>query len=273
MAVGTGIADAVTGIPGSKSHATAPGNNTPSKNNAPAKGNSPSKGSTGQGTATKVRGHASVAGDWNVREAGRTLVGELGRELWVHAKDGTFETVGDSGAEFIRTEKGDLILSHQQTEELLAVGRITEPADAPTVPNNTPAVSETISAASENTTAIPGNAPTISPYDPANDPTPFGDAVRKWDAAMAKLDAQARADLLNASVSFDRNRQMQETVSQISRTSISTQNIRPSINMGGNTFNITCPGVTSQAVMREVKTALNREFNGLHNFADQWVRQ
>ncbi len=273
VAVGTGIADAVnSGIPGSKSHTTASGNNTPSKNNAPAKGNSPSKGSIGQGTATKVRGHASVAGDWNVREAGRILVGELGRELWVHAKDGTFETVGDSGAEFIRTEKGDLILSHQQTEELLAVGRITEPADAPTVPNNTPAVSETISAASENTTAIPGNAPTISPYDPANDPTPFGDAVRKWDAAMAKLDAQARADLLNTSVvSYDRDRQIQETINRINNTSISTQNVRPNINVGG--ISITCPGVTSQAVMREVKTALNREFNGLHNFADQWVRQ
>ncbi len=273
VAVGTGIADAVnSGIPGSKSHTTASGNNTPSKNNAPAKGNSPSKGSIGQGTATKVRGHASVAGDWNVREAGRILVGELGRELWVHAKDGTFETVGDSGAEFIRTEKGDLILSHQQTEELLAVGRITEPADAPTVPNNTPAVSETISAASENTTAIPGNAPTISPYDPANDPTPFGDAVRKWDAAMAKLDAQARADLLNTSVvSYDRDRQIQETINRINNTSISTQNVRPNINVGG--ISITCPGVTSQAVMREVKTALNREFNGLHNFADQWVRR
>ena len=80
-------------------------------------------------------------------------------------------------------------------------------------------------------------------------------------------------EVINTNVSFDRNRQMQETVSQISRTSISTQNIRPSINLGGNTFNITCPGVSSQAVMREVKTALNREFNGLHNFADQWVRR
>ena len=265
VAVGTGIADAVTGIPGSKSHATAPGNNTPSKNNAPAKGNSPSKGSTGQGTATKVRGHASVAGDWNVREAGRTLVGELGRELWVHAKDGTFETVGDSGAEFIRTEKGDLILSHQQTEALLAVGHITVPSNTPTVPKSTPSVPG-------NTTTIPEPAPAILPYDPANDPTPFGDAVRKWDAAMAKLDAQARADLLNTSVvSYDRDRQIQETINRINNTSISTQNVRPNINVGG--ISITCPGVTSQAVMREVKTALNREFNGLHNFADQWIRQ
>ena len=80
------------------------------------------------------------------------------------------------------------------------------------------------------------------------------------------------ADFLKANASYERSKQIHETLKQISHTNISTQNIRPNINMGGNTFQITCPGVTSQAVMREVKNALTREFTGLHNYADQLSR-
>lgn len=232
-ASGTGIDNAInSGIPKSQSHTTASRNNTPAKNSA-------GKGSS----TTKIKGRAGVTGDWDVKEAGRTLTGELGRELWVHAKDGTFETVGDNGAEFIHTEKGDIIFNHLQTEELLSKGRITRHRDT--------------------SAGIP--------YDPWKDPTPFGDAVRKWDAAMAEMDARAKEDFLRTNAAYDRSRQMQELVSQISNTSISTRNIHPNINVGG--INITCPGVTSQAVMREVRTALNREFNGLHNLADQWIRR
>lgn len=71
-----------------------------------------------------VSGTANVTGDWGVRNPGKTLVGEMGQELWVHAKDSTFETVGDNGAEFITTESGDLIFNHLQTKELLSKGNI-----------------------------------------------------------------------------------------------------------------------------------------------------
>lgn len=276
IASGTGIDDAInSSIPKSSSYSPASGDNSPAKNSS-------DKGSS----TTKTKGRARVTGDWGVREAGRTLVGELGRELWVHAKDGTFETVGDSGAEFIRTERGDLIFDHLRTEELLSKGRITGrgniPADNKTYAHNAVPAAETLHAdgnlsatgsfqkAGDDIIISPDGTVMI-PYDPSNDPTPFGDAVRKWNAAMAKLDDRAREEFLRVNPINDRSRQMQEAINQISNTSISTQNIRPNINVGG--INITCPGVTSQAVMREVKTALNREFNGLHNYADQWIRR
>lgn len=45
-------------------------------------------------------------------------------------------------------------------------------------------------------------------------------------------------------------------------STISTRNIQPSFTMTGN-VNVTCPGVTSQAVMKEVGAALKNEFSGL----------
>ena len=72
-----------------------------------------------------VTGTANVQGNWGVREAGRSLVGEEGQELWVHRGTGKFETVGDKGAEFINVQKGDLIFNHKQTKQLLRDGQIS----------------------------------------------------------------------------------------------------------------------------------------------------
>ena|GEM_PF-3139871 len=49
---------------------------------------------------------------------GKTLVGELGRELVV--SDGRYYTVGDSGAEFVNLKKGDIVFNHVDTEKILA---------------------------------------------------------------------------------------------------------------------------------------------------------
>ncbi len=43
-----------------------------------------------------------------------------------------------------------------------------------------------------------------------------------------------------------------------------------SVNVGG--INITCPGVTSQEVARQLGTELNHIFSGFHNYADQQSR-
>lgn len=215
-----------------------------------------------------IEGTAEFSGGWSTADSRKTLVGELGQELWVHAKDGTFETVGDNGAEMIHTEKGDLIFNHLQTKELLSKGRLIESRNPST--DAFPHTGRTLSAigsASEADYIIPNELP---PYDPDKDPTNFKEIYKKWQAHMANLENPA--DFLKANASYERSKQIHETLKQISHTNISTQNIRPNINMGGNTFQITCPGVTSQAVMREVKNALTREFTGLHNYADQLSR-
>ena len=77
-----------------------------------------------------VSGTANVTGNWGVRKPGKSLVGEIGQELWVHAKNGTFETVGDNGPEWIKTEKDDLIFNHLQTKELLSKGNIVKTGKA-----------------------------------------------------------------------------------------------------------------------------------------------
>lgn len=215
-----------------------------------------------------VEGTAEFSGGWSTADSRKTLVGELGQELWVHAKDGTFETVGDNGAEIIHTEKGDLIFNHLQTKELLSKGRLIESRNPSTdISTHTGRVLSALENASEADYVIPNELP---PYDPDKDSTNFKEIYKKWQAHMADLENPA--DFLKANASYERSRQIHETLKQISHTNISTQNIRPNINMGGNTFQITCPGVTSQAVMREVKNALTREFTGLHNYADQLSR-
>jgi hypothetical protein len=215
-----------------------------------------------------VEGTAEFSGGWSAGNSRKTLVGELGQELWVHAKDGTFETVGDNGAEIIHTEKGDLIFNHLQTKELLSKGRLIESRNPSTdISTHTGRVLSAHENASEADYVIPNELP---PYDPDKDSTNFKEIYKKWQAHMADLESPA--DFLKANASYERNKQIHETLKQISHTNISTQNIRPNINMGGNTFQITCPGVTSQAVMREVKNALTREFTGLHNYADQLSR-
>ena len=45
-------------------------------------------------------GTARAGGDWGTAPGGRTLVGELGREIVVDPRTGKWYTVGDNGAEF-----------------------------------------------------------------------------------------------------------------------------------------------------------------------------
>ena len=59
-----------------------------------------------QGTARK--GIAFARGNWGTKDSGTALVGELGRELLI--RGGTFQTIGDDGAEFVSYKKGDIEL-------------------------------------------------------------------------------------------------------------------------------------------------------------------
>lgn len=72
---------------------------------------------------------------------------------------------------------------------------------------------------------------------------------------------------------MEHSQKMNEEVNRFINNSSSvvnnTRNMQPVINGG---INITCPGITSQEVARQVGVELNNMFNGFHNYADQQSR-
>lgn len=86
--------------------------------------NNPSSGSSSKvnGTAN-VSGSACLSGDWRTR-GGKSLVGELGREIIVDPNTGRWYTVGDNGAEFVNVPDGAIIFNHKQSDALLKNGRV-----------------------------------------------------------------------------------------------------------------------------------------------------
>lgn len=81
------------------------------------------------GTA-HVGGTARAGGDWGTAPGGKTLVGELGREIVVDPRTGQWYTVGDNGAEFRDIPPGAIVFNHKQTESLLANGYVSGRASA-----------------------------------------------------------------------------------------------------------------------------------------------
>ena len=77
----------------------------------------------GTAFAGGTTGRAFKHGDWSTKDSGTALVGELGTETLV--RNGRYYTIGDTGAEFIHYEKGDIIFNHKQTEELFKNGKVT----------------------------------------------------------------------------------------------------------------------------------------------------
>lgn len=76
------------------------------------------------GTAV-VSGNAYESGSWGTpTDEKDALVGELGEELVVDPRTGTYQTVGTNGAEFVDLPKGAIVFNHQQTKEILKNRRI-----------------------------------------------------------------------------------------------------------------------------------------------------
>ena len=75
-------------------------------------------------------GTARAGGDWGTAPGGRTLVGELGREIVVDPRTGKWYTVGDNGAEFRDIPAGAIVFNHRQTESLLENGYVAGRASA-----------------------------------------------------------------------------------------------------------------------------------------------
>ena len=81
-------------------------------------------------TVNYVANTANLPGSFDTAPGGRTLVGELGREIVVDPRTGKWYTVGDNGAEFRDIPAGAIVFNHKQTESLLANGYVAGRASA-----------------------------------------------------------------------------------------------------------------------------------------------
>lgn len=93
------------------------------------------------------------------------------------------------------------------------------------------------------------------------------DYMQKWNAYFGSTDNQTAA-LMPGSM-FERGQQLYNAVNQITTNNISGKN-QPNIHVGD--IHITCPGVTSKEVAKQVGVELNHMFSGLHLDAEQQSR-
>lgn len=77
-----------------------------------------SSGSSG----THQEGEGRASGTMGAERTERVLGGELGQEIVVDPKTGTWHTIGDNGAEFFMLHKGEIVFNADQTKELLRNG-------------------------------------------------------------------------------------------------------------------------------------------------------
>lgn len=75
------------------------------------------------GTA-HASGTANAGGNCGAKTGGEALVGEIKPEIMVDPQTGTWQTIGDHGAEFVDVPKGAIIFNHKQTEALLKNGYV-----------------------------------------------------------------------------------------------------------------------------------------------------
>ena len=206
-----------------------------------------------------VSGTANVTGNWGVRKPGKSLVGEIGQELWVHAKNGTFETVGDNGPEWIKTEKDDLIFNHLQTKELLSKGNIVKTGKA--------YASGTIQYS--DGTVIQPDGSVLRPLQPGDK---MWDMYQKFDAYFKSIDGNLEKLVPNSF--YEQNREWNKLADQITYANsvVNNRNVQPVV----NNINVTCPGVTEQQVAERIGGVLDKEldkkFNGFSNYTDQRSR-
>ena len=110
-----------------KTHFTATGTVNWTNTTPPKSGDNSANGTAhaaGSAQYNHLSGHAQASGNWATKTGGTTLVGELGREIVVNPATGTWNTVGDNGAEFVNIPAGSIVFNHLQTEALLDRGFI-----------------------------------------------------------------------------------------------------------------------------------------------------
>lgn len=221
--------------------------------------------------APHSEGTAKVTGDWGVRRAGTALVGELGQEIIV-SSDGTWRTVGDHGAEFVNLHENDIIFNHLQTQELLRRGTLSKPPHQ-SAASLSPVTAVPIGTRTDNEGSMIPDREFSAPESSALHPVQPGD--RAWELQekvqplLANMDKTL--DILADSAMSEHSRRMEQMLTKLNESNVvNHSNVQPNIHVDGIT--ITCPGVTSKEVMREVGAALEETFRGFHNYADQQSR-
>lgn len=186
------------------------------------------------GTA-HVEGTAKVTGDWGIHQGGKTLVGELGQEIVV--RNGRFFTVGDNGAEFVDLQKGDIVFNHLQSKELLSKGNIVGRGNA----------------LAEGTVLQKAELPSYL--------RPIQEGDKGYELIKA---ARVYQDMLKTNIMLPIN-SIDKNVEMMTRniSNVSTNNVnKPTLTINGG-INVSCPGVNSQEIMNQVKTAMHREIGGI----------
>lgn len=85
------------------------------------------------------------------------------------------------------------------------------------------------------------------------------DMLQKFSAYMNSIDNNV--EKLSANIMHEQSKQMHDAINQINNSNVVNNN-RPSVSIGD--IHVTCPGVTSQEVAKQVGVELNNMFNGLH---------
>lgn len=208
-------------------------------------------------------GTAEVTGDWGVKQGGETLVGELGQELVVFP-NGRFRTIGDNGAEFVNIPAGSIVFNHLQTRELLSKGNIV--GRGRMLATGSALASGTAHADGTDdsiwTTLADGTK--VRPLQPGDR---MYDLQQKFEAYFKSIDGNVEKLVPNSL--YEQNREWNKLADQITYANsvVNNRNVQPAINVGD--VNVTCPGVTSQEVMREVGDALGRQIGHLAQRAIQ----
>ena len=189
-----------------------------------------------------VSGTANVTGNWGVRKPGKSLVGEIGQEIWVHSADGTFETVGDNGPEWIKTEKGDLIFNHLQTKELLDKGNIVKTGKA--YANGNIQYSDG--------TVIRPNGDVLEPLQPGDK---MYDMLQKFKVYMDSIDNNV--EKLSSHITYEHNKQINEVMNQITNSSVvnNNRNVQQPVTVNQN-VTISCPNVTNDSGVENIQKQL-----------------
>lgn len=121
----------------------------------------------------------------------------------------------------------------------------------------------------ENNIVVRPNGDVLTPLP---DSHPIIQAQKKFEAMMKMGGIEAVTKPVTDSIMREHNKEVDKFISQLNAGNVITnnKNVQPNINVGD--IHVTCPGVTSQEVMRHLGGALDEKFRGLHTYADQMSR-
>ena len=191
-----------------------------------------------------VKGTALVSGNWAVQsDARNALLGEVGYEIIV--RNGRFFTVGNSGAEMFPIKKGDIVFNHEQSKQLLKYGRIASRGRA-------------------YADGTVGGGKFLTPDGDILRPLLPGDRTwelqKTFEPLLNRMNNHLEYLADNARMTYDK--QMQTMLNPLNTANGMGQG-KTDVHITGG-LNITCPGVTSQEVVKQVGMELNHMFSGLH---------